>query len=103
MKYQLTDEQIELFRSITPLTIDGKRVPYTIFCDGKWHKDPRGTSQCTVFIRDYSCKVDTRFLETKTILQEHFVKFMSNLFEEYAEDYQAIVEQQAEKNAKAQS
>lgn len=100
MKYQLTDEQIEYFRSITPLRIDGELVPFKIVCEGKYYPDPRGKAKCVVYIKDYSCKVSTAYPETKAKLQKHFVNFMSSQFEDYAEDYIAICEQREENKAK---
>ena len=96
MKYQLTNEQIQLFRELTPIKIDGELVPFKICCDGKWYKDPRGNTSNAIYITDYECKISTLYPETKVRLQKHFVNFMSQLFEGYAEDYLAYQEQKAE-------
>ena len=98
MKYQLTKEQIEEFRNLTPLRIDGELIPFKNICDEKVYKDPRGKSHTTVFITDFSCKVSSLYPETAKTLQKHFVRFMSSQFEDYAEDYLAILEQKQEKN-----
>lgn len=98
MKYQLTQQQIEEFRISTPLKVDDKLVPFKIICDGKVYKDPRGNSNITVFIQDFSCKVSSLYPETAVALQNHFVRFMSEQFEDYAEDYLAILEQKQEAN-----
>ena len=98
MKYQLTAEQIEEFRMLTPLKVDGKLVNFKIICDGKVYEDPRGKSNLAVFIEDFSCKVASLYPETAIALQNHFVKFMSEQFEDYADDYQTILEQKQEES-----
>lgn len=97
MKYQLTEEQIEYFRSITPLKVNGEIVPFKIVCEGKFYPDPRGKSDYVVYIKDFSCVATYAFESTKSKLQQHFVNFMANEFEGYLEDYQAILEQKTEK------
>ena len=98
MKYQLTTEQIEEFRMLTPLRVDGELIPFKIICEGKVYPDPRGKTSHTVFITDFTCKVASLYPETAVALQNHFVKFMSEQFEDYAEDYLAILEQKKEEN-----
>ncbi len=101
MKYQLTEKEIELFRSLTPLKVDNKLIPFRICCNGKFYADPRGFSPYIVHISDFSCRVSYPVPGTKEKLQEHFVSFMSNLFEDYAEDYQAFLDKKAENESQA--
>ena len=98
MKYQLTEKDIELFRELTPLEINGELIPFKIVCEGKFHQDPRGNSKCVVYLTDFTCTATYMSKEAKQILQNRYVQFMSDLFEDYAEDYQAFLEQKNEQN-----
>lgn len=85
----LTEKEINAFREITPLKANGKIVPYKVFCNGKFYNDPRGKSEHTVFLDDFSCTVTWAQPETKELLQKHYIEnFMSQLFEDYMENYE---------------
>ena len=103
MKYQLTDEQIQRFREITPIMCEGKLVPFKIVCDGKFYQDPRGKAKCIVYLTDFSCSLTDAMPGVKKALQKIYVNFMSEEFEDYADDYQAILEQKAEKETELNS
>ena len=87
MKYPLTEAQIERFRLVTPLQIDGEPIAFTIIQDGKTYKDVRGKAETRVFFNDYSCSVSTRYPETKDLLNRHYLSYKYQIFgEEFLAD-----------------
>lgn len=87
MKYPLTEAQIERFRLVTPLEIDGKPIAYTIIQDGKSYKDVRGKAESRLFFNDFSCNLSTRFPETKDLLTRHYLSYKYQIFgEEFLAD-----------------
>ncbi len=83
---KLTDIQIQQFKVMTPLSIDGKRIPYRIICDDKYYNDPTGSTPYAIFLRDFSCSLSYASKDTKDELNKHYRKFMRSIFkEEYDE------------------
>ena len=85
---RLTEHQLYTFRVLTPLSVDGKPIPFRIYCNGKFYDDPRGSSQYIVFLRDFSCRLPMSDKNTKKTLNRHYLDFMRNEFgKEYEEAY----------------
>ena len=83
---KLTDIQIQQFKVMTPISIEGKRIPYRIVCGNRYMNDPNGSSPYTIFLRDFSCSLSYASKDTKEELNWHFRKFMLSIFkEEYDE------------------
>lgn len=81
---RLTEIDINKFRIITPLTVEGKIVPYRVYCNGKFYNDPRGNSPYIIFLRDYTCSLPLSSETNKSNLKRHYIKFMIDTFgEEY--------------------
>ena len=76
----LTEEQINKFRMLTPLTIEGKQINYKICCNGKFYEDPRGASKIVMFLKDYRCSVLNTDDKTQEALTNHYIKFMIDEF-----------------------
>ena len=76
---RLTEIEINKFRILTPLTVDGKVVPYRVYCNGKFYNDLRGTSQYIVFLRDFSCSAPFATENAKANLKRHYRQFMMNV------------------------
>ncbi len=94
MKYPLTEAQIERFRLVTPLQIDGEPIAFTIIQDGKTYKDVRGKAETRVFFNDYSCNVSTRYPETVELLNRHYLAYKYRIFgEEFLADLEVYKEQ----------
>ena len=99
MKYPLTEAQIERFRLVTPLEIDGEPIAFTIVKDGKTYKDVRGKAGSRVFFNDFSCSIDTRYPETKEILNRHYLAYKSRIFgEEFMADLKVYLDKKEEKS-----
>ena len=95
---QLTEKEIDAFRKITPLKVNGKIVPFKVFCNGKCYNDPRGKSDYAVFLEDFTCKATFAYPNTKEILQKHYVEnFMSQLFDDYIENYEKYLTSKEDK------
>ena len=93
MKYPLTEAQIERFRLVTPLEIDGKPISFTIVQDGKTYKDIRGKAETRVFFDDYSCNVSTRYPKVKELLNRHYLAYKYRIFgEEFLVDLDAYLD-----------
>ena len=98
MKYPLTEAQIERFRLATPLQIDEEPIAFTIFQNGKSYHDIRGKSQTTLIFNDFSCNVDTRYPETKEILNRHYLAYKAQIFgEEFVADLKDYLDKKSEK------
>ena len=96
MKYPLTEAQIERFRLITPLEIDGESIPFTIIQDGKTYKDIRGKAETRVFFNDYSCTVSTRYPETVDLLNRHYLSYKYRIYgEEFLKDLEAHLDKKS--------
>ena len=82
---------------------EGELVPFKIVCENKYYSDPRGKAKCIIYLKDFSCSITNALPGVKEKLQQHYVNFMCSQFEDYAEDYQAILEQKAEKETELNS
>ena len=79
---RLTELEIQQFKVMTPISIEGKRIPYQIVCNNKTYSDPLGSSPYTIFLRDFSCSLSYANKAAKEDLNWHYRKFMRSIFKE---------------------
>ena len=78
---RLTEHDIEKFRIITPLTVEGKIIPFKIHCNNTFYSDVRGSSTDVIFLKDFTLSIP--FIttdETKNALKRHYRQFMIDTF-----------------------
>ena len=77
---RLTEYHINKFRILTPLTVDGKEVPFRIHCNGVFYNDIMGSSEYVIFFKDFSCSMPFADETFKSTLKRHYRQFMISIF-----------------------
>ena len=77
---RLTEYDINKFRIITPLNVDGENVPYRIHCNNVFYNDLKGKSEYIIFFKDFSCSMPFANKVVKQTLLNHYRQFMIDIF-----------------------
>lgn len=77
---RLTEFDINKFRTITQLTVEGKVIPFRICCNDVFYNDLRGNTKYVMFLKDFTCILPFAEKDIKDNLNRHYRQFMIEKF-----------------------
>ena len=79
---KFTQKEIELYRSLMPLKINGTNVNYSIYCNGHFYNPTKNRLNSCLFIKDFACTLSYMDNTQKIKLNELHQDVMSKIFKD---------------------